>query len=132
MRFRSSRERYLLRKMTAPESGQAFWRRRAAAYGKNVWSWRPLLVSSRRRICRRARHSLHPLLLARNFLSDPGRFAPQDREAMFAIRGMVESRSRSVLDAPRSLGMTEIDDLTRPFRRTQSRARRQTGRRVAQ
>src|SRR5437763_4229288 len=66
------------------------------------------------------------------FSHDPGRFAPQDREAMFAIRGMVESKSRSVLDAPRSLGMTEIDDLTRPFRRTQSRARRQTGRRVAQ
>jgi len=29
--------------------GEAFWRRREAAYGKTVWSWHPLLVSSWRR-----------------------------------------------------------------------------------
>jgi hypothetical protein len=33
-----------------------------AAYGKTVWSWHPLLVSSRRRFCEpnRVRQSLHP------------------------------------------------------------------------
>jgi hypothetical protein len=34
---------------TAPKPGEAFWRRRVAAYGKAVWSWHPLLVSSWRR-----------------------------------------------------------------------------------
>jgi hypothetical protein len=31
---------------TAPKPGEASWRRRVAAYGKTVWSWHPLLVSS--------------------------------------------------------------------------------------
>src|SRR6267143_3808216 len=29
--------------------GEAFWRNRVAAYGKSVWFWHPLLVSSWRR-----------------------------------------------------------------------------------
>jgi hypothetical protein len=34
---------------TTPKPGDAFWRRRVAAYGKTVWSWHPLLVLNRRR-----------------------------------------------------------------------------------
>jgi hypothetical protein len=37
------------RRRTAPKPGEAFWRRRVAAYGKTVWSWHPLLVSNRGR-----------------------------------------------------------------------------------
>jgi hypothetical protein len=46
-----SRERYRPRKTTAPMSGEASRLRRVAAYGKSVWSWHPLLVSSRWRFC---------------------------------------------------------------------------------
>jgi hypothetical protein len=40
------------RKTNGALPGGAFWRRRVAAYGKSVWSWHPLLVSSRRRFFR--------------------------------------------------------------------------------
>jgi hypothetical protein len=42
----SFRERFAACKTNGALPGEAFWRRRAAAYGKTVWSWHPLLVSS--------------------------------------------------------------------------------------
>jgi hypothetical protein len=59
---RVSRERPSRARRTTPKPGEAFWRRRVAAYGKTVWSWHPLLVSNRRRCCEpnRARQNLNP------------------------------------------------------------------------
>jgi hypothetical protein len=44
---------------TAPQPGGAFRRRQVAAYGKTVWAWHPLLMSSWRRFVESDRASMN-------------------------------------------------------------------------